>query len=191
MSSDKWKALLVLGIFLAAGVAFVYGRVAGDGGAGDFEVRTGNYRLEDGLYEDAIEEFEQALKKNKEHKGALLGLATTLLQMGRLEEAIARLDQLLALDPEMAVAYANRGIAWDRSGEYEKALTDYRAALALDDMVAEGPGWLWRFLRNVEEKPPTIKDRADYLEAQLAKPVEERLLRLPAVDDKQRMYKVE
>ena len=132
MDRDRWIAVLVLGIALAAGAAFVYGRVAGDSAPGDFEVRTGNYRLEDGLHEQAIAEFEAALAKDPEHLGAHLGLAVTLLQMDRLEEAIARFDRVLAIDPELAVAYADRGIAWDRLGEHEKALADYRAGLALD-----------------------------------------------------------
>ncbi len=191
MTRDKWIAALVLGIALGAGAVFVYGRVAGDSAPGDFEVRTAHYRLEDGLYEQAIEEFEAALAKEPEHTGAHLGLAVTFLEMGRLKEAIGRFDGVLALDPEMAVAYADRGIAWDRLGEHEKALADYRAALALDDKLNKGPGWLWRFLRNVQETPPTIADRADYLEAELAKPAEERLLQLPEEDSKQRMYKID
>ena len=191
MQRDKWKALLVLLVFLAAGVAFVYGRVAGDSNPGDFEVRTANYRLEDGHFEEAIREFESALAKNPEHPGAHLGLAITLMQMSRLEDAVAQFDRVLAIDPDMAVAWADRGIAWDRLGQYEKALADYRTALALDATLAKGPGWLWRFLRNVDKTPPTVKDRADYLEAELAKPADERLLELPEEDTKQRMYKID
>ena len=48
MDKDRWTAVVVLGIVLAAGAVFVYGRVARDGAVGDFQVRTGNYRLEDG-----------------------------------------------------------------------------------------------------------------------------------------------
>ena len=191
MDKENWTALVVLAIGLAAGAFFVYGRVAGDSAPGDFEVRTGHYRLEDGLHEEAIEQFEKALTEAPEHTGALLGLATTYLQMGRLEEAIAQFDRVLAVDPEMAVAYADRGIAWDRLGEHEQALADYRTALELDERLAKGPGWLWRFLRNVQEKPPTIEDRADYIEAELAKPPGERLLQLPEQDDQQRMYKLD
>ncbi len=191
MREYNWNAMLVLGILLAAGAAFVYGRVFSDDTSGDYQVRTGNYRLEDGLFEDAIQQFEAALEKNPEHPGAHLGLAITFLQMGQFEDAIAKFDQVLSLDPQMAVAYADRGIAWDRLGEYEKALADYRTALELDTELTKGPGWLWRFLRNVDEKPSTIKDRADYLESELAKPVDERLLEFADEDEKQRMYKVD
>ena len=190
MREDRWKALAVLGLFVTLGAVFVYGRVFREEMPGDYQVRTGNYRLEDGLFEDATEQFEAALVKNPNHPGAHFGLAVTLLQAGRLEEAVAKFDDALAVDPSMAAAFANRGIAWDRLGEYERALADYRRALELDAELIKGPGWLWRFLRNVDEKPPTVKDRADYLEAELAKPAEERLLRLPEEDDKQRMYKV-
>ena len=43
----------------------------------------------------------------------------------------------------------------------------------------------------MHEKPPTIADRADYLETELAKPADERLLQLPEKDGEQRMYKVD
>ena len=67
----------------------------------------------------------------------------------------------------------------------------FQKAIELDEEILEGPGWLWRFLRNIDEKPPTIKDRAAYLEAELAKPEEERLLSVPELDEKQRMYKID
>ena len=59
----------------------------------------------------------------------------------------------------------------------------------LDPETAEGPGYLWRFLHNVNKKPSTIADRADYIEAELKKPESERLLRVQELDDQQRMYK--
>lgn len=191
MRRDSWIALLLLGFLLAAGAVFVYGRVFAVDNPGDYRVRTGNYRLEDGLFEDALDEFRMAIEANPDHPGAYLGMGTTLLQMNRLEESIEAFDRCIALDPEMAPAYADRGIARDRLGDYERALADYRTALALDPKLAKGPGWLWRFLHNVSQEPPSILDRADYIEAELAKPEAERLLRLPEEDEKQRMYKID
>ena len=191
MSKNQWQAVLFLGFLLAAGSVFVYGRTYGEDTPGDYQVRTGNYRLEDGFFEEAIQQFETALDKNPKHPGAHMGLAITFLQTGRPEEAIAKFDQVVSLDPKMAPAYANRGIAWDRLGEYENALADYRTALELDATLVKGPGWLWRFLRNIDEKPSTVRDRAVYLEAELSKPAAERLLQVPDEDEKQRMYKVD
>jgi hypothetical protein len=75
-------------------------------------------------------------------------------------------------------------------GDYRGALDDYEKALALEPEVAEGPGFLTRFLRKQAEKPPTVADRARYLREQLAKPETERLLRLPEKDEQQRPYKL-
>lgn len=190
MDKDKVTALLVLGLATAAVGYFLYHRVMVEDMPGDYEVKKGNYRLEDRQYDEAILEFEHALARNPRHTGAHLGLALTHLATGRLEEAVAALDQTLEIDPGFAAALANRGIAHDRLGHHEQALADYRAALAFEPKLAKGPSWLWRFLRNIDKKPPTIGDRAAYLEAELAKPPEERLLQVPEEDARQRMYKV-
>lgn len=190
MGRDRWTALLVLGLATAAMAYFIYGRVMLEDEPGDYEVKKGHYRLEDGQYEAAIEEFGHALDRNPRHAGAHLGLALVHLQTVHLEDAVAELDRTLELDPGLAAAFANRGIAYDRLGRHEQALADYRAALELEPKLAEGPGWIWRFLRNIDEKPPTLADRAAYIEAELAKPPAERLLSVPEEDAKQRMYKV-
>ena len=74
-------------------------------------------------------------------------------------------------------------------GEYEKALADYEAALRLEPEVAEGPNWMTRFLRLQPDPPPSVADRAAYLRVQLALPTDQRLLRYPQEDEKQRSYK--
>ena len=93
------------------------------------------------------------------------------------------------LRPDFSAAYANRGILNDRMGNYTEAISDYRKALSLDTELGEGPGWLTRFLRNQDKRPPTISDRALYLETELKKPPGERILQYPEQDQKQRSYK--
>ncbi len=90
----------------------------------------------------------------------------------------------------LGVSYANRGIARDTMDDYHGALADYEKALELEPEVADGPGWLTRFLRNQPQRPPSVKDRADYLREQLAKPPDERVLRVPQRDAEQRAYKM-
>ncbi|WP_428603779.1 tetratricopeptide repeat protein [Sedimenticola sp.] len=89
------------------------------------------------------------------------------------------------------VALANRGILKDRLGDYRGALADYRAGLELEPELAEGPGWLTRFLRNQSQRPPTVADRARYLAEQLAKPEAERVMRNPELDNRQRAYRLD
>ena len=62
---------------------------------------------------------------------------TNLLANNRLEEAITELSKALELDPKLASAYSNRGIAYARKGEYEKAVADYEQALSLDPKYAQ------------------------------------------------------
>ncbi len=184
------KPLLYFLIF-AMVVGFIfYWRVGVEENPGDYRVKKGNYRLEDGQFDQAIKEFEAALAQNDSHVFAHLGLAIAYLQLGDDDKSIQEFNRTIELDPNLAVAYADRGILFDRAGKYQEALHDYKRALALNAEVLEGPGWLWRFLRNVDEKPPAIADRAKYLEAELQKPPEKRLLKMPDEDIKQQMYKV-
>jgi tetratricopeptide (TPR) repeat protein len=187
---DKKAIPYFIGLLVLIGF-LIYWRTGVEDNPGDINVRAGNYRLEDGFYDEAAKEFSEALEKNPGHVMARLGLATTYMQTGRDTEALQELNLVIELKPELAAAYANRGILYDRSGQHQKALADYRKALELDPEILEGPGFLWRFMRNIDEKPPTIKDRADYLEAELAKPEAERLLKVPDKDEKQQMYKID
>ncbi len=156
---------------------------------GDYEAKKGNYRLEDGQFDRAIKQFNLALERNPEHVGAYLGLAIAYMQMGEIDMAIEHFNRTIKLDDKVSIAYADRGILYDRMGKYELALSDYKRAIELDPKIIKGPGYLWRFMRNVDKKPPSIADRIAYLEGELAKPESERLLKVPELDDKQRMYK--
>ncbi len=188
-SRDNRTGWIALALFAVIVAVVVYWRTAVEDTPGDYHVKQGNYRLEDGQYDRAVAAFQRALQQNPQHALAYLGLALAHLHTNRHEDALAAFDHVLALAPSFAVAYANRGILYDRMGQHSRALQDYRQALALDPKLAKGPGWLWRFLRNIHEPPPTIADRAAYLETELRKPPQERLLHLPEIDRQQRMYK--
>ena len=146
--------------------------------------------LEDGQYQDALDMYQSILKQDPDNVDALRGQAQALLQLGQYDQALAAYNEAIYREPDMGVTLANRGILKDRMGDYQGALADYRKALELEPQVAEGPGFMTRFLRNQAEKPPTVADRAAYLEEQLAKPESQRLLQVPELDDKQRSYKM-
>lgn len=156
---------------------------------GDQEYMAGNRLFEDGYYERALESYNEARKQSPRTPYIVRARARTLMQLGRYREALSAYDEAIALEPDFAGTYANRGILYDRMGEYEKALADYERALELDPEIVEGPHWLVRLLRNQPEPPPTVADRARYLEEQLALPESERLLRVPEIDENQRTYK--
>ena len=185
------RGILYLAILLGLVTFVFYWRLGTEENPGDYNTKKGNYRLEDGQLDDAFKKFSIALEENPDHVMAHLGLAITYMQMNKSAAALAEFNRTIELAPELAAAYADRGVLYDRMGEYEKALADYRKALSMDPKILEGPGFLWRFMRNIDEKPPTILQRADYLEAELAKPAAERLLKVPEIDKEQRMYKID
>jgi len=156
---------------------------------GDYAYHAGSNYFADGYYEKALMEYEEALKENPDHRAAMRGSAETLIMLKREWEAIGIYDALIAVEPTNAGHYTNRGIAYDRLGEYEQAVVNYEKSLSLDPETGEGPGWLTRLLRKQAEKPPGIADRARYIRQQLALPRAERLLRVPELDAAQRPYK--
>ena len=167
---------------------------------GDYYTREGDIRLGEKKYAEAVASFDKALAEMPNHRGALMGRAITFLQSGRVDEALAEFTHLIGfLETELeaddrtgravlAAAYANRGIIHDRAARYELALKDYVRALATDSGALGGPSLFDKILYGTP-KPSLVKDRAVYLDRQLKLPVEKRLLRVPEIDRRQRMYK--
>lgn len=159
---------------------------------GDYAYHAAGNYFADGDYNRALAEYRAARRQSPDHRPARRGEAETLIVLGREREAIEIYLELLAEETEpvfQANLHANLGIAYDRIGEHVAALRHYDQALALDPETGGGPGWLTRFLRNQPAKPPGIGERSRYLREQLALPVEERVLRVPALDEAQRPYK--
>lgn len=194
------RFVLYLGILTVAGFSFWMGwRYLTPTQPGDFETRHGGQMLSDGQYEEAIERFDAALEVNPDHRGALQGRATAYLQLERYGEAEGEFTYLIeflesTLEPDDATgrgvlysAYANRANIKDRQARYEEALEDYIKAIEIDPELADGPGIVDHILY-YDRKPSTVLLRANYLYEQLQLPVEERLLRIPEIDAKQRLY---
>ncbi len=180
--------MIALGVLIVFGY-FYFQYTVREGVPGENNYRLANKHLEDGKYEDALSMFDKVLSQYPDYNEAYLGRALTLMQMGQFDDSRKDFDRAIARDENFAQVYANRGILNDRTGHYKEAVHDYRKAIELNPELAEGPGWVWRFLRNIPEAQPTIYDRADYIEAELQKPESERLLKVPEIDEQQRMYK--
>ncbi len=167
--------------------------------SGDYEVRQGDILLGERKFDEALERFTAALEEAPNHRGALMGRAIAYLQTERYAEAEAEFTYLIDYQTNnvapddstgvavLAGAYANRGIMYDRTGRYEKALEDYAYALKIDEGAVEGPGLVDKIFYSA--RPATVRKRAIYLKQQLALPEEERLLRVEELDVEQRMHK--
>ncbi len=188
--------LLTIGMFVFWDVISGYVQRA----PGDFHTEMGTNRLNDGQYDQALSYFDQALVERPDHRGALMGRALVFIQTERYEEALSELDYLIdflqrTLEDDdatgrgtLAAAHANRGIVLDRQGAYEEALAAYIEALRIDSGAVEGPGIIHKILHGADDVS-SVRDRAVYLHEQLQLPEEERVLRIPELDEKQRMHK--
>ncbi len=167
---------------------------------GDYEVRQGDILLSDGKYEAALERFNAALAISPDHRGAVMGRGLVFLQSERYVEAEAEFTYLIEflrenVEPDdvtgiavHAAAYSNRGIIYDRTGRYEKAIADYIEAMKIDEGAIDGPSLIDRVIYGTP-RPATVRQRAIYLIEQLALPEDQRVLRIPEKDAEQRMYK--
>jgi protein O-GlcNAc transferase len=62
-------------------------------------IKTGNALLGEGRFDEAAQQYRQAILVDVMHVGAHINLGFTLVQLGQLAEALAPLRQALALDP--------------------------------------------------------------------------------------------
>ncbi len=187
MSNLAWKRLAVA-LGLATAAWFLYDMLLAGRDAGLDAQSAADRLFEDGAYERALTLYREREAIEPGNAFALRGIALSLMQLGRTDAALGAFAAAIDADPQNASAFANRGILHDRLGQYERAMADYAQALSLDAEIADGPGFLTRFLRNQPERPPSVADRLAYLQAELAKPEEERVLRMPEVDAAQRPY---
>ncbi len=149
---------------------------------------------------DSVAERRHLAFGEPDHRDALMGRALVFIQTDRHDNAIAELsylidfsNRILSADDStgrgvLAAAYANRGIVHDRAGHHEKAFADYVAALRTDEESVDEPGWIHKVLYGIP-KPSSVRKRAAYLQEQFKLPPEQRLLRVPAIDARQRMRK--
>jgi len=68
--------------------------------------------------------------------------AAIVASLGKLEDAIGEYDEAIALDPDYPESYFNRGYAYKRVGEVERAVADFRKYLSFErhwneEMVAQ------------------------------------------------------
>ncbi|MBT8123333.1 MAG: tetratricopeptide repeat protein [Gammaproteobacteria bacterium] len=157
---------------------------------GESHYYAANKYFEDGRYDSALNSYRKALTENPQLIHANRGIARTLMLLEQYDEALGVFNKVIEQEPEFSASYANRGILHDRMQNYTAAIADYEKAIQLDPEIAEGPTWLTRFFRNQAVKPPTILDRMKYLQSEMSKPEDQRVLQLPKKDEGQRPYKL-
>jgi tetratricopeptide (TPR) repeat protein len=92
----------------------------------------GTVLMERGDRENAIVQFNQAIRINPEFPDAHNNLGVAMMQAGRAREAVHYFQRALELNPAYAQAHANLGTALLQAGDLEQARRHLRQAVDLD-----------------------------------------------------------
>jgi len=90
----------------------------------------------EGLLDDAIEAYREALRINPESASAHYNLGLALYHKGLLDEAIEAYREALRINPESANTRTNLGLALYRKGLLDDAIEAYREALRINPQDA-------------------------------------------------------
>ena len=104
--------------------------------------------LDAGQLDEAIAEFRESLRLNRESAPTHYNLGFALSARGRRDEAIAAFQEALRIDPDYAQAHNNLGALLQISGQPEAALEHYRRAVALRPDNVESHTNLGQLLSN-------------------------------------------
>jgi len=100
-------------------------------------VKRGNFNLQMLEFEDALADFDQALKLDAAQDEAHFGRGLALGRLGMVNEGIDALTTYIALHPESSTAYTKRGVRHLWAGDDASAERDLSKALELNPDNAE------------------------------------------------------
>jgi Flp pilus assembly protein TadD len=84
-----------------------------------------------GRYQDAIEDYKQAIKTNPDYSEANYNLGVACGKLGRRQEEVEAYKRAIKIKPYYAKAYCNLGIAYDALGRRQDAIEAYKQAIRI------------------------------------------------------------
>lgn len=90
-----------------------------------------------GRLADAQNDFIEAARLAPDDIQPLYQLGIIGVGLGEIPEALEYFNVIIERQPDYAPAYFQRGYAYAQNGDYLLAISDYTAAIALDDTVAD------------------------------------------------------
>lgn len=115
-----------------------------------------------GLVDEAIQEFEKAIKMNPNDADVHENLGVALTNKGLFDEAIRQFGEALRLDPNVANTHCNLGITLRKEGFLDEAMAQFKEAIRLNPNASNAHDNLGIAL----EKKGLLDDAIDqYLEA--------------------------
>ena len=99
-------------------------------------VARGDHLQQIARWEEAVTNYQEALKLDPQCIPAQVGQASVLSQQGKTDEALAACHAILKAQPDRA-AYSLRGDILFEQGQYAAAIADYKASQRFDSQVAQ------------------------------------------------------
>ncbi len=92
---------------------------------------------EKGRMDEAISQFQEAIRLNPGFANVRYNLGTTLLKLGQTDAAIGQLQEAVRLNPDFAKAHYNLGHAFLRKNQIDEAIRQFQEAIRLNPDYAE------------------------------------------------------
>ena len=122
----------------------------------DWHFRRGIILMKQGLADEAIASYRQALLLNPLHAPAHNNLGNALKSQGRVADAVVCYRQALRCDPRNAHAHYNLGNALTNQGQMTEAVLCFRQALAVNPRHAEAHNNLGILLRDQGQRDEAV-----------------------------------
>lgn len=137
----------VRSVFLLGLVLLVGGSLVSCGGVAEntpsWHLDQGNVLVAQGHYDDAIQEYNQAIYLDPGFTKAYFWRAVAHYQMAEYPSAIADSNQAIKLDPDKVEAYITRAAAYSASGQHDLAITDLNKVIEINSGM-RGIAYLYR-----------------------------------------------
>lgn len=98
--------------------------------------RRGEVKADRGQSQEALLDFEDALKLDPNRWRAIHNRGVMAAQQGQFAEAFDDFNRTLELNPKFAKAYSNRAALFVQAGDLQSALDDYQQAITHDPELA-------------------------------------------------------
>jgi tetratricopeptide (TPR) repeat protein len=124
------------------------------------------YRLK-AQYDDAIKDFDEALRLRPTFANAFNNRAVAYRNKGDLDHALEDYNEAIRLKPDYVPAFYNRGLVLMDKGEYDRAIDDFAVVLRADP---QNPLTLFRRGQTLLKKGNIEAGNADIAAARAIKP---------------------
>jgi len=122
--------------------------------------------FQEGRYPEAIEAYRKLVETNPNDGGLRASLAGALGAVGKYDESLEQLNKAIEIEPLNPEAYHNRGVIYEKRGDTEAAVNEYRTALRYNPQYEPSRQAVSRLTGSAQVNAPTSD--AERRAAQLA-----------------------